>query len=87
MIYEKRGFKMSKTSLGFGFIFISALLFAIKYLSAAIFYQGAADGIANYENALNHVSSLPLNLSMIALIIGIVFIALGLKEQKKAKNQ
>jgi hypothetical protein len=82
---------MNNKTLGFGFIFISALLFVTNYLSAAIYYQGVSFNNDGYslEKAISQMSDLPINLSIIALIVGIIYLATDIItaiKQKKVKQ-
>ncbi|MBD8036679.1 hypothetical protein H9635_07990 [Solibacillus sp. A46] len=79
---------MNKRGTGVAFIAIAAFLFSAKYISAAIFGSGVLSWNEELFNAmLTNVGS-PLNVgSIIALIIGIAYLAWGEYEEFKSKKQ
>lgn len=66
---------MSRRTTGTIFIMISAFLYGVRYLSAAIFGSGLNSWDENlFDLMLNAIGNGPLIASIVALIIGIVFL-------------
>jgi hypothetical protein len=79
---------MSKRGAGVAFIAIAAFLFSTKYISAAIFGSGVLSWSEDLFNAMLSYVGTPLSLcSIIALIIGITYIAWGEYEEFIIKKQ
>ena len=79
---------MNKRGTGVAFIAIAAFLFSTKYISAAIFGSGVLSWNDELFNAMLAYVGSPLNIgSIIALIIGIAYIAWGEYEEFKSKKQ
>jgi hypothetical protein len=73
---------MNKRGTGVMFIAIAAFLFSVKYLSAAIFGSGVASWDSELFNAMLSSVGTPLSIcSILALIIGIAYIAWGEYEE------
>lgn len=78
---------MSKRGSGVAFIAIAAFLFSAKYISAAIFGSGVLSWDEELFNAMLSYIGIPLSMaSMIALIIGVGYIAWGEYEEFKIKS-
>ncbi|WP_339213869.1 hypothetical protein [Solibacillus sp. FSL W8-0372] len=78
---------MNKRGTGVAFIAIAALLFSAKYISAAIFGSGVLSWNEELFNAMLTNVGIPLNVgSIIALIIGIAYLAWGEYEEFKSKS-
>lgn len=69
------------------FISISSVLFSIRYITAAIYGSGIRlnnqIGNESFERFLTYVGDVPLTLSIIALILGIIYIVWAELEKKK----
>ncbi|MEK4531606.1 hypothetical protein [Solibacillus sp. FSL K6-1554] len=79
---------MNKRGTGVAFIAIAAFLFSAKYISAAIFGSGVLSWNDELFNAMLTYVESPLNVSsIVALMIGIAYIAWGEYEEFKSKKQ
>ncbi len=79
---------MNKRGTGVAFIAIAAFLFSAKYISAAIFGSGVLSWNDELFNAMLTYVGSPLNISsIVALMIGIAYIAWGEYEEFKSKKQ
>ena len=79
---------MSKRGTGVAFIAIAAFLFSAKYISAAIFGSGVSSWDEELFNAMLSYVGSPLSVcSILALIIGLTYIAWGEYEEFKSKKQ
>lgn len=77
---------MNKRGVGAIFCFIAAILFATKYISAAIFMSGALSWDSElFQAGLGYVGSPLQVLSVISLIIGIIYLAYAEFEDRKKK--
>lgn len=76
---------MNKRGTGAIFCLIAAILYAARYLAAAIFMSGISSWNSNlFENGLEYVGSSLLTLSVVSLIIGIAYLIWAeIEEQKK----
>ncbi len=76
---------MNKRGTGAIFCLIAAILYAARYLAAAIFMSGMSSWNSNlFENGLEYVGSSLLTLSVVSLIIGIAYLIWAeIEEQKK----
>lgn len=73
---------MNKRGTGVMFIAIAAFLFSAKYLSAAIFGSGVVSWDEELFNAMLSYIGNPLSIcSILALIIGVTYIAWGEYEE------
>lgn len=74
---------MNRRGIGVIFCLISAMLFASRYIAAAIFGSGVSSWDAElFASMLDDVGSPLLILSAIALIIGVAYIVWGEKTDK-----
>ena len=79
---------MNKRGTGVAFIAMSVFLIASKYLSAAIFSSGITTWDKNmFNNMFDYVGNTLSNFSLLALIIGIAYIAWGEYEEFKDKSR
>lgn len=79
---------MNKRGTGVAFIAIAAFLFSAKYICAAIFGSGVLSWNEELFNAMLTYVGSPLNVGgIIALIIGIAYLAWGEYEEFKSKKQ
>jgi ABC-type uncharacterized transport system permease subunit len=79
---------MSKRGTGVAFLAIAALLFSAKYISAAIFGSGLPSWSEHLFNEMLDYVGYPLNVcSIIALILGLAYIAWGEYEEFTMKNR
>ena len=75
---------MNNKGVGAIFCLIAAILTGVKYISAAVFMSGVSTWSADtFQEALGYVGSLPTILSIIALVIGIIFLGLGFVKDNK----
>lgn len=66
---------MNRRSAGLGFIFIAAILYATKYIAAAIFGSGVMSWNADlFQAMLSCVGNALNNWSLLALIMGILYL-------------
>lgn len=78
---------MTRRAAGTVFLTIAVFLFSIRYIAAAIYGSGAS--LNNeysreaFQQFLSYVGSLPLILSIISLIIGIIFMVWAEFENRK----
>ena len=69
---------MNRRSAGVGFCFIAAFLFATRYVAAAIFGISVASWNSDlFREMLKYVGNSLTILSIIALIVGIVYLVLA----------
>lgn len=74
---------MNNKGVGAIFCLISAILLGFRYLSAAIYVSGSqAWGNDLFANALNYSGSTLLIAAIVALVVGICFLALGIVKDK-----
>ena len=75
---------MNNKGVGAVFCLIAAILTAARYLSAAVFMSGAASWDSSlFQSALTYVGS-PLKICAIAaLAAGLVFLAVGILQDRK----
>ena len=79
---------MNKRGTGVAFIAIAAFLFSAKYISAAIFGLSVASWDEDLFNAMLSYIGNPLSIcSIIALLLGLVYIAWGEYEEFIIKKQ
>lgn len=85
---EKGVNNLNKRGTGVAFIAISAFLFSVKYISAAIFSSGVSSWDEDLFNAMLSYVGSPLSIcSILALILGIAYIAWGEYEELIQKNK
>ncbi|MGD7043236.1 hypothetical protein [Jeotgalibacillus proteolyticus] len=78
---------MNKRAAGMSFLFISAILFSTKYISAAIFGSGVASWDQNLFNAMLSYIGAPLTiLSVVSFIAGFSYLAWGEYEAAAEKK-
>jgi hypothetical protein len=66
---------MSRRTTGVIFICLAAFLFGVRYLSAAIFASNVNSWSSDLFNAmLDYVGPAPTTLSIIALVVGIIYL-------------
>jgi len=69
---------MNRRGTGVVFISISALLFATRYISAAIFSVGLNTwNMELFQNMLDYTGNNLLIFSIIALVMGVIYLILG----------
>jgi hypothetical protein len=69
---------MNRRAAGVAFCAISAFLFSSRYFVAAIFGSGVKSWSANlFHNMLRYVGSTLTTLSVIALIMGLTYLAVA----------
>jgi hypothetical protein len=69
---------VNRRAAGVGFCFIAAFLFATKYVAAAIFGTSVASWNSDlFREMLKYVGNSLTILSIIALIVGIVYLVLA----------
>jgi len=74
---------VNRRGTGSVFCFIAALLFAARYISAAIFGSGVASWNRElFQAMLQYSGGTLLTLSIISLVIGIVYLAAGEMEKQ-----
>lgn len=73
---------MNKRYTGLGFCFIAAFLFASRYISAAILGSGNLIDEQSFEAMLVNIGTPLLFASIISLVLGIVYLILGEKEDR-----
>ena len=75
---------MNYKGVGAIFCLISALLFAARYLAAAIFMSSTMSWDAElFSNALSYVGAPLLIFAILALIVGIGFLISGVMQDRK----
>ena len=75
---------MNNKGVGAIFCLIAAILTGVKYISAAVFMSSTPTWSADtFQSSLSYVGSLPTILSIIALVIGIIFLGLGFVKDNK----
>jgi hypothetical protein len=71
--------------MGICFVFISVILFSLKYIMAAIVCASSNHSFLIFDKALDYVDNTPLNLSVIiALVIGLGLIIFDMIFKRKA---
>lgn len=66
---------MNKRGTGVAFCFMSAFLFSARYITAAIFGSNVSCWNANlFNDMLEYTGSALVNLSVISLIVGIIYL-------------
>ena len=79
----KESIFMNNKGVGAIFCLIAAILTGVKYIAAAIFMSGTASWSADiFKDAMGYVGSLPTILSIVALVIGVLFLAIGFAKDK-----
>ena len=79
---------MNKRGAGVAFIAISALLISVKYISAAIFGSGVLSWDESLFSAMLSYVGNSLNLfSLLALLIGIIYLVAAEIEERKENNK
>lgn len=79
---------MSKRSAGVILISISAFLFGIRYISAAIFGSNVSSWDEMlFSNMLSYVGSAPLRLSVCSLILGVIYLVWAEIEEQLMKKR
>ena len=74
---------MNNKGVGAIFCLIAAILTGVKYIAAAIFMSSTPSWSADtFQDALGYVGSLPTILSIVALVLGVLFLALGFSKDK-----
>jgi len=69
---------MGRRVVGLGFCFIAAFLYATRYISAAIFGSGVSSWDSTlFTSMLQYVGNSLTILSVIALIIGVIYLILA----------
>ena len=78
---------MNNKGVGSIFCFMSVLFMCTRYLSAAIFMSGVSSWYAGlFSSGLSYVGA-PLKVaSIISLIVGILFLAYGLYQDRKKET-
>lgn len=75
---------MNNKSVGVTFCLISAILISAKYISAAMFMSNVTSWDASlFKSGLDYVGPFLSRASIVALIIGILFLVFGLYTDKK----
>ena len=70
---------MKNKTVGVIFCFISAMLMCTRYLAASIFLSNAASWNAGiYEDGLLYIGPALADASTTALVVGIIFLAIGI---------
>lgn len=79
---------MNNKGIGAVFCLIAAILTAARYLAAAVFMSNVASWSAElFQCGLDYVGSPLKILAVISLIVGIVFLVLGIRQDlRKAKK-
>ena len=78
---------MTRRATGMMFIGISTFIFSVRYVAAAIY--GAGISIENqyseesFQKSLSYIGSTPLFLSIVALVVGIIFIVWAEVEKRQ----
>lgn len=79
---------MNRRTTGIFLLMISAFLYGVRYLSAAIFGSNVSSWNSDLFNAmLNYVGNGPKNLSIIALIVGLIYLIWAEIEALNNKTQ
>ena len=74
---------MNNKGVGAIFCLIAAILTGVKYIAAAIYMSSTPSWSADtFQDALGYVGSLPTILSIVALVLGVLFLALGFSKDK-----
>ena len=85
---EREEFKMNNKGIGAIFCLISAILISAKYISAAIFMSNSTSWDEDlFASGLENVGPLLSDASLVALIIGILFLGYGVYEDIKGKRE
>ena len=78
---------MNNKGIGTVFCFISALLISAKYISVAIFMSGGSSwDAALFAAGLGYVGPVLSIASIVALIVGILFLGYGVYEEISKKD-
>ena len=78
---------MNRRAAGVAFCAISAFLFASRYITAAIFGSGVSSWNARlFAHMLGYVGNTLTVLSIIALIVGIIYLVLAERSESEAKG-
>lgn len=79
---------MSRRTTGTILLFISALLYATRYLSAAIFGSGISSWSQElFQAMLINVGKGPVTFSVISLIAGLVYLVWAEAEAGRTRNE
>jgi len=74
---------MNNKGVGAIFCLIAAILMSAKYIAASIFMSNIATKDAGmFKDGLSYVGSLPTIAAIVALVIGLLFLALGFSKDK-----
>ena len=83
---KERGDEMNNKGIGAVFCLISAILISAKYMSAAIFMSNITSWDEDlFASGLENVGPLLSDASLVALIIGILFLGYGIYQDIKEK--
>lgn len=76
---------MNRRAVGFGFVFTAALLYAVRFLSAAIYGSSQASWNADlFRGLLQYVDQGLTTFSIIALVLGVLYLIWGELTAQKA---
>lgn len=79
---------MSRRTTGTLLLLIAAFLYGIRYLSAAIFASNVSSWDSDlFHSMLDYVGTAPRNLSIIALVVGIVYLIWAEYESRDVKTK
>lgn len=79
---------MNNKGVGAVFCLISAILISARYISAAVFMSSVSSWDAElFAQGLEYVGPFLLVISVIALIIGVIFLGYGLYEDRKTDGK
>jgi hypothetical protein len=85
--HRSRRDNMNRRAAGVTFLAIAALLYIARHLSAAIFGSGVQSWNSDlYRGMLSYVGSDLLVLSIVAALVGIVYLLWGELEKRGAKD-
>ncbi len=68
---------MGRRSVGLGFCGIAAFLFSVRYVGAAIYFSGFAQGGASFNSLLPEFGASLVVMSIVSLVVGIVYLVWG----------
>ena len=75
---------MNNKGVGAIFCLIAAILMASKYIAVGLFLSNVSSWSAElFSDGLAYVGSLPTILACIALVMGVIFLALGFIKDNK----
>lgn len=79
---------MSRRTTGTLLLVIAALLYSVRYLSAAIFGSGVTSWDSDlFQGMLNYIGTAPRNLSVFALILGLFYLIWAEYEATSSKTK